>query len=398
MSGTGPQGAQIAIVAGMHRAGTSAVARALAVLGFDLGPRLMSADVRMNARGFFEDVDIVAQDDALLARLGADWKSVALLADADFDDPSLADAANAARNLLAARIAPGGRFACKDPRMPRVLPFWQRRIRELGLGDGYVIAVRHPAAVVASLTARDGLDPRRSAWLWLVHLVCSLAYTRGRPRVVVDYDRLLAAPGRELARVAVALGVAAPGEDDPALVEFRDGFLSTDLRHAHFESDDLDPAAWPPLVPEAHALAVRLAAAPAEVDAAADDIDALWQRLQSFGPLLGYAGAVEGAVDGAARHDAELTWARDSVDQARAYATDLEAALAAKDAELVAVHAHATTTADAAGAYARSLRDALTRAEQELATARGALGAIGSTRAGRGLLRWLGGARARNRR
>ena len=41
----------IAIVAGMHRAGTSAIARGLAVLGFDLGPRLMSADVRMNARG-----------------------------------------------------------------------------------------------------------------------------------------------------------------------------------------------------------------------------------------------------------------------------------------------------------------------------------------------------------
>lgn len=389
----------IAIVAGMHRAGTSTVARALAVLGFDLGPRLMSADVRMNARGFFEDMDIVAQDDALLARLGADWKTVALLADADLEAASFADAAAAARNLLAARVAPTGRFACKDPRMPRVLPFWQRRIRELGLADGYVIAVRHPAAVVASLTARDGLDARRSAWLWLIHLACSLAYTRGRPRIVVDYDRLLAAPGRELARIAAGLGLAAPGDDDPALVEFRDGFLTTDLRHAHFASDDLDPAAWPPLVPEAHALAVRLAAAPGAVDGDfARDIDALWQRLRSFAPLLDYAGAVEAAADSAVRNDAELAWARDSLDQARAYATDLEATLAAKDADLVAVRAHAAATADDAGAYARSLRDALTRVEEELAAARSALGAIGSTPAGRSLLRWLGRARARDRR
>ncbi len=374
---------EIAVVAGMHRAGTSTVARALAVLGFDLGPRLMSADERMNARGFFEDIDIVAQDDALLDRLGADWKSVALLAAADLEDASHAEAAAAARDLLAARVARTGRFACKDPRMPRVLPFWQRCIRDLGLADGYVIAVRHPAAVVASLTARDSLEPRRSAWLWLVHLACSLAYTRGRPRVVVDYDRMLAAPERELARIAGAFGVPAPGPGEPALAEFRDRFLSADLRHAHFDSDDLDPAAWPPLVPEAHALAVRLAGSSAGVDAAAGDIDALWQRLQAYAPLLDYAGSVERAADGAARHEAEAA-------QARIHVADLEATLAAKDADLVAVRAHATATSEEAGRYARSLREALTHAEQDLAAARGALGTIGSTRAGRGLLRWLG--------
>lgn len=408
-------GIGIAVVVGMHRAGTSAVARALPVLGFDLGPRLMSADVRMNARGFFEDVDIVAQDDALLDALGADWKSVALLADAGHDDARHADAAVAARELLAARVAPTGRFACKDPRMPRLLPFWQRRFRELGLADGYVIAVRHPAAVVASLTARDGLDPRRSAWLWLVHLACSLAYTRGRPRVVVDYDRLLAAPERELARIAGAFGLPAPDPAEPAMIEFRDRFLAADLRHSHFASDDLDPAAWPPLVPEAHALAVRLAAAPATVtdaagdiafppsaadagdggiavppsavDAAAGDIDALWQRLQACAQLLDYAGSVERIADGAARNDAEAAGAR-------AHAADLAAVLAVKDADLVAVRTHATATADEAGRYAESLREALTRVEQELAAARDGLGVIGRSRAGRRLLRWLGRSRA----
>jgi hypothetical protein len=33
----------------------------------------------VNARGFFEDMDIVKLNDALLDAQGADWKSVALL-------------------------------------------------------------------------------------------------------------------------------------------------------------------------------------------------------------------------------------------------------------------------------------------------------------------------------
>ena len=56
---------RVYVVAGMHRAGTSVVARALQALGVDLGAHLMSADVRMNARGFFEDLDLVRIDDAL---------------------------------------------------------------------------------------------------------------------------------------------------------------------------------------------------------------------------------------------------------------------------------------------------------------------------------------------
>lgn len=387
----------LAIVTGMHRAGTSAIARALAVLGFDLGPRLMSADPRMNARGFFEDIDVVALDDALLAHFGADWKSIALLADANFADPALGPQARAARTLLAERLAPTGRFACKDPRLPRVLPFWQAAIRDLGIAEGYVIAVRHPGAVIASLTARDGLDARRSAWLWLTHVVSSLAATQGRPRVVVDYDRLLAAPARELARVAAAFGLAPPAADDPALVDFRDHFLSAELRHAHVASDVVDPG-WPPLVADAHALTVALAAAPGAIAANADaSIADLWNRLRAWAPLLAYAGALERAADEVPRLAGELAWAKTAVAQAQGYAADLEAHLAAKEADLVAVRAHAGESSDAAAAYAQSLRAALDHAEGELAGARRALGTLGATRAGRGLLRWLGRARSHER-
>lgn len=371
---------RVVFVAGMHRAGTSAVARGLAALGVDLGERLMSADVRQNARGFFEDVDVVALDDALLAAHGADWKSVALLAAADWGAAALAPHAAAARALLAARTARAATFGCKDPRMPRVLPFWQRTCADAGVADAYVIAVRHPRAVVASLTARDALDPRRSAWLWLTHLVCALRYTQGRPRVVVDYDLLLEAPARELARMAGALGLPPPAE--PAAREYAEGFLSRALRHARFDAADLDAADLPPLVPDAHALAQRLARGDADAAAPAVDaeVDALFARLCAFSPLLDYAGAVERAADDVPRLTGELAWARASLAAAGAYADDLRAAVGHKDEAL-----------RVAQTYGDGLAAALARKESELVAAHTTLARLSERALGRMLLKRIRG-------
>lgn len=351
---------RVVVVAGMHRAGTSAVARGLAALGVDLGDRLMSADVRMNARGFFEDVDVVAQDDALLAAHGADWKSVATLADVDWDAPAHDAARAGARRILSARVARAPVFGFKDPRVPRLLPFWQRVLADLGLPAAYVIAVRHPRAVIDSLTARDALDPRRSGWLWTVHTICALAATRGCARVVVDYDRLLEAPERELARIAAAL--ALPRAQSAAVTEYAQGFLAAELRHAQYAPDAPAGDALPPLGAAAHALAQRLAAGAADpADAAVGaEVDALHARLAALAPLLAYAGDVERAADDVPRLAGELAWARQSLAaagawtedlaatvgrkeaemrEARAYNEDLAATVARKDAELVAAHA-----------------------------------------------------------
>ena len=61
------------IVTGMHRSGTSALAGALGVLGVDLGSNLMPANEDENARGYFEDVELTAFNEALLDHLGYTW-------------------------------------------------------------------------------------------------------------------------------------------------------------------------------------------------------------------------------------------------------------------------------------------------------------------------------------
>ncbi|MFO1322760.1 MAG: hypothetical protein U1F15_01735 [Burkholderiales bacterium] len=344
----------VVVVSGMHRAGTSVVARGLQALGLDLGDALMSADVKMNARGFFEDVDVVKLDDALLDARGADWKNVALLDGVDWRAPAHAAHRDAARRMLDAKLARSGSFAFKDPRVPRLLPFWQAVFADARITDAYVIAVRHPRAVVDSLTARDDLDARRSGWLWLIHLACSLAYASGRPRVVVDYDRMLAAPERELARIARALGLPADAVRRPEVAVYAREFLTDDLRHARYDAADAAAADVVPGTAAAHALAQRLAGDDADPDApdVQQEVAALFAGLRAQSPLLAYAGSVERAADEVPRLTGELAWARSAIAAAATYnedllATvhtkdvyqkDLSAHLARKEGELVAAH------------------------------------------------------------
>ena len=61
-------------VCGMHRSGTSVIARLLNMLGVYFGPEgsglAANAD---NPKGFWERADIVALNDAILADAGARW-------------------------------------------------------------------------------------------------------------------------------------------------------------------------------------------------------------------------------------------------------------------------------------------------------------------------------------
>jgi hypothetical protein len=68
-------GSTAAIVLGMHRSGTSALAGMLHHLGVELGDRLMQASPD-NPRGYWEHRDIVAVNHKLMAELGCSWDDI----------------------------------------------------------------------------------------------------------------------------------------------------------------------------------------------------------------------------------------------------------------------------------------------------------------------------------
>jgi hypothetical protein len=282
----------------MHRSGTSAITRGLQVLGADLGARLMPPVVGMNDKGFWEDLDVYELDVELLRAIGHEWCANSPIESAHLLGDDLSDLRFRAADLLQQKIANKPVFGIKDPRLPILLPFWQQVFQQLGLHTSYVITVRHPMSVARSLRYRDGFAEEKSYYLWLGHVVPSMVATRGRPRVVVDYDLFVDEPTAQLRRIAERLALQAPTNGE-LLEEFKSGFLDERLRHWQFLPDDLSRDASVPIeVKEAYVLLQRLAR-----DELVDDsqeihaeFTRLDQRLRDMTPALRYMTQLEAGL------------------------------------------------------------------------------------------------------
>lgn len=234
---------RIVTVLGMHRSGTSAITRGLQVLGVDLGEGLLPPQKGVNDKGFWEDGDVTEFNNEVLAALGREWDSLQPIQSDELNQPHIEAFKLRAVQLLRKKTADTTCFGLKDPRMPRLIPFWQDVFAHVGLSASYVIACRNPMSVAHSLAKRNGFPLEKGYLLWLEHMLCCLRQTQGHLRVFVDYDRMLSDPTRQLARVAEALNLPFV-QDSPALAEYRQEFLENDLRHNNFELADLplDPA------------------------------------------------------------------------------------------------------------------------------------------------------------
>lgn len=278
---------KILIVLGMHRSGTSALTRGLQVLGVSLGGNLMPAFEGNNNKGFWEDLEIVALNDALLAELGMSWHSLGMLQQ-PHDWAGLLEHPLAAQAevYLRTQIAQNPLFGLKDPRMSRLLPFWLEIFRRCSTEPIFLISNRDPLSVSRSLEKRDDFLPGKSHFLWLEHVLPALMDTIGYRRLVVSFDQLLEQPAREIERIARLAGIQKPTETE--LATYQDSFLESGLRHYQHTLDDL--RADPSLAPEianTHQLLQQLAADTIDLEAPATrrelEQSAAW--LNSLGPL-----------------------------------------------------------------------------------------------------------------
>lgn len=286
----------LVVVLGMHRSGTSAITRGLQVLGVELGNRLMAPTLGVNDKGFFEDLDVNALNDALLKAIDRIWHTLTPISASELFDEKNAHFTQQAIVLLGERLRECPCFGLKDPRIALLLPFWLKVFEMLGLNVVYVIALRNPLAVASSLEKCHRFPPEKSHWLWLQHVVPSVLLTRGARRVVVDYDRLIDQPDAQVARLGAALGLAR--QLDPALLtEYREDFLEEQLRHARFGQDEMvaDPRVPDP-VKRAYRLLLEVAADRLDLEAPAlrQGFDELSDLLQDVAPIMRYLQRGEG--------------------------------------------------------------------------------------------------------
>lgn len=220
---------------GMHRSGTSSFVGLAERLGAALGDDLLEAN-EFNPRGYGEHRRLVEIHDRFLAAHGLRWDSPR--APAHFEGDAAATARAALRELLAGEFAEAPLFALKDPRLCRLLPLWQPLLAELQAPPAFVVVLRHPVEIAASLARRDGTLPSRSHLLFLQHMLPAERETRGSPRSFVLYDELVSDWRGVAKRVAADCGFVWPRDPEQAAPEV-EGFLSGDLRHHR-------GAAWSP--------------------------------------------------------------------------------------------------------------------------------------------------------
>ncbi len=259
------------LVLGMHRSGTSALTRALNLLGVELGENLLPAAAD-NEAGFWEHRDLVLVNDEALARLGSRWDDARPIPRERFHDPALEPLRDRAIAILRRDFSASAVWGLKDPRLCRLLPFWRPVLEAFDSAPHYVLALRGPGEVARSLRARNGFSPHKSHALWLAHELDAERGTRGGTRAFVTYDQLLGDWRSNLGRVARTLGLFRESAIARATAEI-ERFLDPSLRHHGGASNGaaIGGAAAP-----ADSAAAAGASFPGEADAVA-----AWHALES---------------------------------------------------------------------------------------------------------------------
>jgi O-antigen biosynthesis protein len=284
----------VIIVLGMHRGGTSAIARGLKAIGVSLGDNLRSGNAN-NPTGFWEDVDCLAMNEELLRHFHS-GSHLALACRFSELDPTLRALREKALQLVRRKkMECTGPWGFKDPRTSRFLPFWRQSVEACGFATVCVIAVRNPLSVALSLQERDGIPVEKSCFLWLQHMVPAVLESAGAYRVVVDYDLLMDEPLLQLQRMSSILGETFSTTNGSSAAEYQE-FLERKLRHTKFSLSDV---ALDDRIPEdvGTVYDLLLRAAKDEIDLCAPDVvqtfNAVKSRLQKFAPAFAYADALE---------------------------------------------------------------------------------------------------------
>lgn len=251
---------RVVVVLGMHNSGTSLLARAIALMGVELGRHVLTRENFEQAPryDYWEHAHITEIQDALLKRLDRYWNE----GQADWPIPEQAwrqPDVLAMKQELAAIVRrelgeTPGLWGFKDPRTVRLMPLWRDILAALRVDPLYLVSLRAPATVAASFASKGRVPYPLAERLWTRHYFESLQYSRGAARFVTDYDAWFADPDHQFDRLADVLGLTDPGRR----AEARKAVAATIDPGLKQHSAPAD-AALRPITRDLHALLLRMA-------------------------------------------------------------------------------------------------------------------------------------------
>jgi len=226
------------LVIGMHRSGTSALTRVLSLMGAALPQKILGATPG-NPLGHWEPERLIVAHNALLAEVGSTWHDWRPLALEDLAPERLAHHKAQLRRLITEEYGDEPLFVLKDPRVCRFVPLYIALLGEMGIAVCAVSTFRNPLEVSASLLVRSNVPKVDGMLLWLRNVLDAERGSRGLPRVILGYDRLLAEGVGAVGDLGTRLGVSMVPPSEAVAAEIENA-LRRDLRHHQIGADEFD--------------------------------------------------------------------------------------------------------------------------------------------------------------
>jgi hypothetical protein len=166
---------KVIVVLSPGRAGTSLLMKALGAMGMRLSENMIPGSVG-NPEGFFEDAEIVEVHKALLQNLNT--SPVHPLPDGWLESEPTKKARPKLRKILDNRLQESNAiWGFKDPRTASFLPLWNRILNAPGTVPVFILAVRDPAVVSASLKRQINREEVITELQWLQRTTDALYHT-----------------------------------------------------------------------------------------------------------------------------------------------------------------------------------------------------------------------------
>jgi hypothetical protein len=225
------------IVCGMHRTGTSAVARTVSLLGADItkDPIEPGAD---NIRGYWESKRVIQIHEQLLEDLGSSSADPIPLPDDWIKTPFARLAHERLAELIQSEFHDSNLFVVKDPRISKLLPLWIELLADIDVDIVVVMTFRNPLEVAASLAKRDQMPLATSLLLYFTSYLKAEMASRDCPRCFVSYGQTLSDWRVLESKLRSILGPRLPMLNEVRSMEISE-YLAPELRHHHCDHAEL---------------------------------------------------------------------------------------------------------------------------------------------------------------
>lgn len=213
----------IVLVVGMHRSGTSLVARGLHAMGANLGSRIDTAPHPANPHGHWEHADVWQAQERLLIRFGREWhSSPGPLPARWLEWPDARATIDRFVAIAAEELAAHGHWLVKDPRSSLLIPLWREVARRAGVELRILWIVRPAEDVAASLFSRNGMPSELAVKIWNIHQRSIDRDVAGLAVQTVHHDDVLREPLVAFTAMGTLCGISDAADRASAAAAFVD--------------------------------------------------------------------------------------------------------------------------------------------------------------------------------